>query len=433
MARRGVVLAVGAVVAMGAAGVGVTSLVGGEDDAPSPPTRAANDQPPGQAVAFVDAHDTPPANWPGPVFRLSQDYPAALPGLGEAPWRQIDFRTQSHRYLAAVLDYALDGNTAVDFRGQDNTVRPWFHAPWMHFGEKGREFIHGLTSERRSRPKELAPTQTEPARNWAVSLYNPRGGFVLGQVWRNHDQPDPKKAAFPEGTVAFKLLLTTASLSQVPFLKGSMQWEADIDRARGNGPRPKLRLLQIDVAIRDRRADDTTGWVFGTFIYNGDAPGDTVWERMVPIGVMWGNDPDRLAEEEGPLRETVINPDARPVIQHLGRGGRLNGPVDNPVSSCMSCHSTAQIPPDLSRPTVPGVLPNNASQQVIEQYFRNIKAQTPFTPGQLSLDYSLQLQSGISNWAQARAAPPGPPTGAPAAPSAPLRVTDDVEVSPIVR
>ena len=239
-------------------------------------------------------------------------------------------------------------------------------------------------------------------------------------------------AAFPEGTVAFKLLLTSASLSQVPFLKGSLEWEADIDRATNSDPRPKLRLLQIDVAVRDRRADATTGWVFGTFIYNGDAPGNTIWERMIPVGAMWGNDPDRLADD-GPLEETVINPDARPIMQHLGYKGRLNGPVDNPVSSCMSCHSTAQIPPDLSRPTVPGVVPSNAAQDVLEQYFRNIGARTPFTKGQLALDYSLQLQSGIANWARDRDDRLASPSAPPATPAKPLSASEEVKVAPVLR
>lgn len=34
--------------------------------------------------------------------------------------------------------------------------------------------------------------------------------------------------------------------------------------------------------IRDDRADDTTGWVFGTFVYNDDHEGDTPFEKMRP-------------------------------------------------------------------------------------------------------------------------------------------------------
>ena len=195
-----------------------------------------------------------------------------------------------------------------------------------------------------------------------------------------------------------KLLFTAAPVDQVPFLKGTLEWEADVNRSRGTEARPKLRLLQIDVAVRDRRADSTTGWVFGTFVYNGDSPGDTVWERMIPIGAMWGNDPDRLVDH-GPLLETAVNAEALPLVQHLGFEDRLNGPVDNRISSCLSCHSTAEIPEDLSERRTPP-LPPSSDPAVIARYFRNIEAQTPFTTGRLSVDYSLQLQNGIANWAQ---------------------------------
>jgi hypothetical protein len=382
---------------------------------------------------FPDARDEPPAGWTGPVFRLSQNYPTTMPPVGPTPWLQLDFRTQTMQYLKAVLAYDLEGNTAIDFRGQDNVVRKWFHAPWLHADPRsGREFIHGLTLERQSRARELAPTQTRIAQNWAVGMYNARGGFVLGQVWKNRDAPDPALAKFPEGTVAFKLLFTSASVGQVPFLKGSLEWEADINRSTGTRPRPKLRLLQIDVAVRDSRADSTTGWVFGTFIYNGNAQGQSVWDRMIPVGAMWGNDPDRLVDN-GPLIETVINPDARPLVQHLGYKGRLNGPIDNPRSSCLSCHSTAETPTDLSQPTVPGVPPANASAAVIARYFRNINAQAPFTAGYLPLGYSLQLQNGIANWARVTQLQfPAPPTAL-GPERRKLRASKGVRINPVRR
>jgi hypothetical protein len=382
---------------------------------------------------FPAARDAPPPGWTGPVFRLSQDYPKTMPDLGDAPWLKFAFGTQAVQYLKAVLGYALEGNTEVDFQGHNNPIRKWYHAPWLHANLRaGREFIHGLTRERDSRPGDLAPTQTQSAENWAVSMYNPRGGFVLGQVWRNRDAPDPTEARFPEGTVAFKLIFTTAGVDQVPFLKGSLEWQADINRAKGAEPRPALRLLQIDVAVRDSRADATTGWVFGTFIYDGNAKGATVWDRMVPIGDMWGNDPEQL-KTNGPLTQTVINPEARPLVQHLGYQGRLNGPIDNAASSCLSCHSTAQMPADLSEPTVSPVPPRGASPADLARYFRNVAAATPFTDGQMSLDYSLQLQNGIANWAQAT----GLRFPAPADTFGPvrrkLRVSGAVRVTPIGR
>jgi hypothetical protein len=84
---------------------------------------------------------------------------------------------------------------------------------------------------------------------------------------------------------------------------------------------------------------------------------------MVPLGAMWGNDPEvnSALKHPAPLTETWINPDAPKYSrQTLGWGGRLSGPNDGarnniqvgrklmdnePDSSCMSCHAPAQWQP----------------------------------------------------------------------------------------
>lgn len=349
---------------------------------------------------FPNARNPPPAGWTGPVFELRQDYPASRPAAGSQPWMQFSFRTQPNEYLRAVLNYVLEGNKETDFVVKNNTVRGWYHAPWMHVGPAGREFIRGLTRERSSRPRELHPNQAGTWENWAVSIYNPRGGFTLGRVWRDPNAPNPAEAKFPTGTVSAKLIFTQAPVSEVPYLAGSVEWQADIDRASGTGPRPTLRLLQVDIAVRDTRAASTTGWVFGTFVYDGNAAGATPWDRLVPVGLMWGNDPGKIGTTDS-LVQTKINAGLQ-IPQHLGFEKRLNGPVDNPRSSCLSCHSTAQIRPNLSETTRGAIPPANASIDTLRLYFRNIKAGQPFDAGAVSLDYSLQLQNGVANWAQAQ-------------------------------
>lgn len=421
MRQLGAVTLAAAVALAGCGGDDDDDRAVGTSTTPATATTTVADAPPQR---FPDARPVAPA-YSGPRFSLSQDYPARQPELGPTPWTAFDFRTQSEKYLDAVLDYAVEGNAEVDFRGQDNDVRRWYHAPWMH---EAREFIHGLTRERPLGPRVLADTQTTRVQNWAVSLYNPRGGFVLGEVWRNADAPDPSKARFPTGAVAVKLIFTTATVQQVPWLARSLEWEADVETSAAAGPRPKLRLLQIDIAVRDPRADATTGWVFGTFVYNNALKGETVWDRMVPVGVMWGNDPARI-RDGGPLAETVIlNRDLYPFDLPLGRGGRLNGPIDNPASSCTSCHSTAQVAPDLSQ-TADGILPRPASPENVARYFRNIMAGTPFSPGNLALDYSLQLQNGIV--ARARAGGLQKPPGRD--PDAVLDDSKGVEAEPVDR
>jgi hypothetical protein len=354
---------------------------------------------------FPDARDKPPTNWTGPAFRLSQDYPKTRPRK-EEPWKAFNFKTQPQEYLERVLQYAYEGNIEVDWDGQKNTVRKWYHAPWLHVGPNGREFVRGLTLERSSRPRELHPNQTSTFRNWAVGLYNPRGGHAIGKVWMPPNAPKEKEAKFLEGAVAVKLLFTTATVAEVPFLQGAKEWQADINRDPNN--LGTLRLLQIDIAVRDGRANATTGWVFGTFIYNGNAPGSSPWEKMIPVGLMWGNDPEVTEEEVAnnvkTIKESWINPQARALLQHLGWAGRLNGPVDNPRSSCHSCHSQAQAPARNGNQMVaPSRIPDNEKLH----WFRNIKARQPFDRGAQSLDYSLQLSLGIQNFRRSRAATAG--------------------------
>ena len=61
-----------------------------------------------------------------------------------------------------------------------------------------------------SLPGELAPQQKKKWNNYAVGFYNAPGGLVIGKVWTDHGKPNPAASLFPNGTVAAKLLFTTA-------------------------------------------------------------------------------------------------------------------------------------------------------------------------------------------------------------------------------
>ena len=361
-----------------------------------------------RAGTFPDARDLPPADWVGPVFRLSQSYPTQPPKRSPRPWEAIDFRQQPATYARTVLAYAYAGNISIDWVVQSNTVRPWYHAPWMHWGDNGREFIHGLTRERGPRPHELSPTQDSRFHTWAMSVYNEPGGYTLGRVWADPTAPDPSAAIFPVGTVAVKLLFTTATVAEVPYLRGAPEWQGHITV----GPDAErdvriVRLLQIDFAVRDPRANGTTGWIFGSFQYDAAAPAKSPWEKVVPVSLMWGNDPGitpEMVAEGARLQETWINPRA-PIVQHrkaqgrnLGWAGRGNGPIDDQGSSCLSCHATAQFP-NISR-FIPA---QELSDREKLRWFRNIGPAQPFDPQAQSLDYSLQLTMGMlkfHEWAQ---------------------------------
>jgi hypothetical protein len=355
-----------------------------------------------EATTFPDTTVPLPSGWAGPVFRMSQNYPPSVPA-DTYPWMNFNPLTDPEHYMFAVLQYCLEGNVEVDWVIQNNQSRRWYHAPWMHWGNHGREPIHGLTYERMSLPGELAPQQTGTFQNWAVGFYNAAGGYTLGQVWLNGANPNLAAATFPPNTVSVKLLFTEATPDQVPFLTGSKEWQAyTYANPQNQGPQaPRvvktLRLLQMDVAIRDPRGNTTTGWVFGTFIFDGRVNSPNPYAKLRPVGLMWGNDPGlgpTQSQQGGKPQQTWLYQNSAGIMRHYGWLGRLNGPVDNPKSSCLSCHSTAQMP--MAAPVVPPANTPEGSPTRME-WFRNILPPQTFSSGTKSLDYSLQLAFGIQN------------------------------------
>ena len=392
--------------------------------------------PPGAAQGDCDTPTTPFCNammkptpgWTGHVFHLAQDYPATVAPDAQ-PWLKIDPFTHGNDYLQAVLDYFYEGNIhggniEDDFDPATDTVRKWYNAPWQDFGKGGREFIHGVTRERVTGPGELDPVHNKQSwNNYAVGFYNAPGGQTIGTMWTDHGNPDLTAAKLPEGTVAAKLLFTTAPVSEAPYLAGAPEWSGYVyanphiqtsqipdDPAKRVRAVLKLRLLQIDIAVKDSRATGT-GWFMGTFVYGGGpgGPKGTGWRNVAPVGIMWGNDPNYSGT--GPLTETVLN--AAVHMPHVGYQGRLNGPVDNPNSACLSCHMTGETPTTLPDGTKQsGMIPNPTGNM---RWFQNVMTGTPFDKGFNSTDYSLQIAVGVANFLQQKAIQSAPTPGAKAA------------------
>ena len=96
-----------------------------------------------------------------------------------------------------------------------------------------------------------------------------------------------------------------------------------------------------------------------------------------------------------PSSEPTNNAASAGLRTHLGWADRLNGPVDNRESSCLSCHSTAMDP------QLVAMAPSHtASDATRLRWFENVQAGAVFgsTPGGTSLDYSLQLAMGIQRF-----------------------------------
>ena len=424
---------------------------------------------PGPAeLAFRSSVDRPPPGWTGPVFALSHDYPRQTPEC-DSPWlrRSVDFNdprptwpganNEWSGYVDDIVNYVKEGQDPdlrdeIGWRSEVGGSARWFHVPWMAFdGERGREFVHGLTNELST----AASTFNGPGRGtglhnlpgaapnggvdplfetWSVGFYNPCGAATLGHGWPASGEPATytddrgrllaRGMPLPEGTVVVKILNTTADESDVPYLKGSTSWQANAHQQTGSTYATceravrRVHLVQIDLAVVDARSP--TRWVYSTLGYDGNLPGETVWDRMRPLGVQWGNDhgsfPAVPQAQSRPLRETLLSPMNIP--EHYGCGGRLAGVVDQPNSSCVSCHIGAYAAPpgvlQVQGTNVPAIFgfPGPPSQglcsefnQANSNYFSNYAYPSPF-PGStgevaaaIPLDSSLQVQVAFAQYA----------------------------------
>jgi hypothetical protein len=377
---------------------------------------------------FIVPRNTVPAGYSGPWFQpnLIEEAHTGVPA-GTRPWRNFDPLQESQRlaYLLALRNYAfasapvraLTPMLTADTDYFDSTggtvpttqrAQKWYPAPRMMFGNPAipgsgaREAAFGMTAERTTAPGTLAGN-TNGFRNYAVAYYDARGARTFARVWSTAtpgtDVADRSTMTFAAGSLVYKLLYSAAKPADFPvdILANSLS-VAIIPN--GSGGPVNVRLLQIDIAVKDDRAG-TTGWYFATYAYDSSIAGSSPWLKMVPVGLMWGNDPGGP-----PLKESWINPAAPAYAKaHLGFEGRLNGPVDNPVSACMSCHSTAQSK------SLAHLVADQTCASKRDKWFRNLPGTTAFgrfdrdTPGcdedlngevLTAADYSLQLSDTVT-------------------------------------
>ena len=410
-------------------------------DAPTPaPDSAAS-------YAYRNAVETPPAGWSGPVFELSHDYPASHPGKCPEEvcgwlYRDVDFSSTSwapvwEAYLGSILSYVREGQT-LDPSGWNTDVAGetrWYHVPWMAFDPKvGREFIHGMTNERTAKTSDLlgmphslpnVPGNQDQFETWAFGVYNPWGGYAFGASWAADGTPittgdcssppyDGCQAAglpFSEGTLVAKLLFTTATPDIVGYLEGSPTWQANRHTVTGGCERAPqdVRLVQMDVAVVDERSP--TRWIYGTYGYNGTIDSTDPWDRMSPLGVQWGSDPAAFPGVSDPKATTISQTALAPIdiYEHFGCGGRLAGPVDNQLASCMSCHGNGYAALPFDAPTqigqnVPPIFGFTgictAYNETNAMYFSNqiFPARWAQYPNTTSMDTSLQLLVAFSSY-----------------------------------
>lgn len=364
---------------------------------------------------FADFGHMPRASqgYEGRLFKLSQAFPSAGDSLGDTPaFIQIDYQENWKSYIEAVREYCFAGNidggdVDDDFDVARRNAANWFHMPWLHYGPKGREGVHGLTKEAAIAPRQLAWTQTSKGQAYAVAFYNRIAAATIADVWKDHSKPAfEDDATFRPGSVIFKLLFADIPVKEVPSLNPPVLWDAYVTEAYETEKRTfkKLALVQMDVMVRH---DDR--WVFGTYQYNGAVDASSPWHRLVPLGIQWGNDPDNRDDQWNPepvktvinddLKETIINDDpAMLPPTHLGWNGRLNGPLDNPRSSCMSCHAVAQMQQNSAISPLFDSNPPKPGDDRWMKWFKNYKCGERFDKLNPSADFSLQLAMSVQNW-----------------------------------
>lgn len=402
-----------------------------------------------------------PQDWDGRYLTANLNYPETA-GLNAWPFSDgggpLDvagapaYANRLKEHLGKTLHVLVDAP-----QDWDPVTAGWYDMVWSGEGVPGAAGIDptsGREALMNTYSGQIIPAETfapeyrpkTAVQNHAVIYYNSTAASVLQDIWANIYAPDPRAATFRDGSVIVKVEAVTNAPEDWPVIQGSSVWHVfrptTADQAGGVTPLVPRVLpvhpLQIAVRVKDPVASPRTGWVFAAFVYDRDAPGASAWDRFVPVGLQWGNDPQFARSPTGiapgaSLQETWINPAAPGFIQRtLGWGGRLSGPMDvssrhNVItpsgrryqggdhlaaSSCQSCHGAAEFPrtanlypsPNRSFPRdgTPFLLYDPGSADWA-RWFQNRPGSQPLSgnPGVTALDYDMVLMFALSAFNEA--------------------------------
>ena len=275
---------------------------------------------------FASNNGQIPPNSSHPLFALSHDYPSTLaPPPPEPPWRhaigdgQISVQNAG-AYVAALKEYVSQDMRLLldDSPKWDPAALGWYNEPWTGYL---REATHGMYVGSSPFAPELfnGSGLTKPFTTYVLTFYDKRAANALYNVW-GATATTPKIEAgapqFAEDSVVVKAAFSTANADVWPVMQGARQWTPYIStnatKNRGPNAPPELdptSFFQFDIIVKDTKSAPKTGWVFSTLVYDKDAPGTDFWDKMVPLGAMWGNDPEATSPNPK-LMENWINPAA---------------------------------------------------------------------------------------------------------------------------
>lgn len=397
----------------------------------------------------------PGDDWRGRFLLANQAYPKqAPPGWPVQDTAGPLSKATAEAYAERLkVHLGLTLQTLIDSPDQWDPVKAgWYDMVWSGDGAvaggvtdptSGREALMNTYSGQIMPALTFPPghAPTKPVQNHAVIYYNGPAAAMLGRVWGDLYAPNLRAVDFPDGSVVVKIEAVTNTPEDWPVLTDSAIWHVYRPTTEEQlAGKPNLqphvlpvRPLQMAVRVKDRTASPLTGWVFAVFVYDRDAPGERPWDRFVPLGIQWGDDPDVTGPKGdhfglAQVEQSWINPKA-PAFTHrtFGWGGRLSGPMDvssrhNVIlpdgkryvndrhlaaSSCQSCHGAAEFPrtvnlypsPNRSFPRddTPFLLYEPGSPDWM-RWFQNRPGSQPMTQsgGITALDYDMALMFAVS-------------------------------------
>lgn len=385
---------------------------------------------------YANSAYAPPKSYKGPVFNLSYDYPRRKPAsIKNPPWiRALNGKGISQDnaldYVKAVKAYiAKDMRTLIlNYPKWNADKAKWYNLPWLF---NVREPIHGAYIGSQF-PHNMFPLSglKKGMTTYVLVYYNDIAAYTLGQLWGDDAMnPDLKNNQFLDGAIIIKACFTTALADDWSPMEGAAKWTLygpPHSAELGNPELFEASFFQFDIIVKDSKTAPQTSWVFSTLIYDKNAEGDA-WDRMIPLGAMWGNDPEiySAVQPNAILKQNVINPMA-PLYatETLGYGGRLAGPNDGAVvqdaiidgkiaprirvSSCMSCHGTSEWP--MKSFLLPGPMPSTSSNftqiyqpatHEFDKWFQDRPGYVPQDTGTIPFDYDLNITfKALPAWAK---------------------------------
>jgi len=397
--------------------------------------------------------------YPGALFKFNFNYPVSYEEPSNTPWSKVTngkrlTKEKAYDYIMALKKY-IEPSVKTFVLDQEkwnkSLQKDWYSMLWAGenvdlTGWEGRESIYG-TYTGQIQPASVYKDfgLTVPVRNYAAIYYDKVAAYTLHEVFKKCNKSEDScipsvnndEAQFKEGAIIIKAASASATPEQWPVLEGAAKWKIYRKPFDMNGTikdKPPVvtdtRVTIFDIIIKDSVAAPETGWVFTTLVYDKNAKGDNAWDKMVPLGAMWGNDPavNSAQNPKEELLETYINSKAPAYAKvTLGYGLRLSGPFDIAVkydvkvngktvkklrsSSCMSCHGTASFLPksyNMVTPFYPVESIKNGiwtmyepGSKIWNQWFQNRWGNIPQSEEKdvIALDYSTFLEQVLMNYA----------------------------------